>query len=61
MWSGECNQIDVYTTLLDLLGVDSEWYGLGQSLLSPNYQSTIDSKKWDVSEWIIQGDYFSKK
>ena len=58
MWKGECNQIDVYTTLLDLLGVKSDWYGLGRSLLSPDYSSSIDPKKWDVSEWIIRGDYF---
>lgn len=61
MWQGEFNQIDVYTTLLDLLGVESDWYGLGNSLLSPNYSNSIDSKKWDVSEWIIRGDYFSIK
>ncbi len=60
MWQGECNQIDVYTTLLDLLGVKSDWYGLGHSLLSPNYRNVIDNRKWDVSEWIIRGDYFSK-
>ena len=59
MWQGECNQIDVYTTLLDLLGIESDWYGLGQSLLSPNYSNVTDSKKWDVSERIIRGDYFS--
>lgn len=60
MWQGEFNQIDVYTTLLDLLGMESDWYGLGHSLLSPNYSNSIDSKKWDMSEWIIRGDYFSK-
>ena len=59
MWTGECNQLDVYTTLMDLLGIESDWYGLGLSLLSPTYQSTIDSKKWDISEWIIRGDYFN--
>ena len=58
MWKGECNQIDVYTTLLDLLGVKSDWHGLGRSLLSPDYSSSIAPKKWDVSEWIIRGDYF---
>lgn len=61
MWTGECNQIDVYSTLLDLMGVESDWYGLGHSLLSPNYQSSIEAKMWDVSEWIIRGDYFSNR
>ena len=60
MWHGECNQIDVYTTLLDLLGIESDWYGLGQSLLSPDYSNDIGERKWDVSEWIIRGNYFSK-
>mgnify|MGYP003571265570 CR=1 FL=1 len=60
MWHGECNQIDVYFTLLDLLGIESDWYGLGQSLLSPDYSNDIDERKWDVSEWIIRDDYFSK-
>ena len=55
---GECNQIDVYTTLLDLLGCKSEWCGLGQSLLSPTYNNVITPQKWDVSEWIIRSDYF---
>ena len=60
MWQGVCNQIDVYTTLLDLLGIKSDWYGLGKSLLSPDYSNDIDERKWDVSEWIIRGDYFSE-
>ena len=61
MWKGDCNQIDVYTTLLDLLNVEFHWYGFGCSLLSPNYDNSIDASKWDVSEWIIRGDYFSKE
>lgn len=49
IWQGACNQIDVYTTLLDLLGIESSWYGLGQSLLSPSYSNIIGNGKWDVS------------
>ena len=58
MWKGECNQIDVFTTLLDLLNIKSDWYGLGSSLLSPNYSNKISNQKWEVSEWIIRGNYF---
>jgi lipoteichoic acid synthase len=61
MWKSECNQIDVYTTLLDLFDVKSDWFGMGQSLLSPNYNSSVDAKKWEVSEWIIMGNYFSNQ
>ncbi len=59
MLQSECNQLDVYTTLLDLLGCKSEWYGLGCSLASPNYKNKLTPKLWDVSEWIIMGDFFS--
>lgn len=61
MWHGECNQVDVYTTILDLLGCKSDWYGLGCSLVSTKYDNSVYSHKWDISEWIIMGDYFSKE
>lgn len=61
MWQGECNQLDVYKTLLDLLGSKCEWYGLGCSLLSPNYRNAVTSDTWKASEWIIMSDFFSKK
>lgn len=60
MWQGKCNQLDVYTTILNLLGCKSDWYGLGHSLVSPKYDNLVSSQTWDVSEWIILGDYFSK-
>jgi len=59
-WHRECNQIDVYTTILDLLNIQSDWYGLGHSLLSPNYSNIIDNRKWDMSERAILGGYFFK-
>ena len=61
MWQGECNQLDVYTTLLDLLGCKSDWYGLGHSLVSKTYEQSVTDRVWDASEWIIMGNYFSKK
>ena len=59
-WQEECNQLDVYTTLLDLYGCKSRWSGLGHSLFTPKYEESVSPQKWDVSEWIIMGDYFSK-
>lgn len=61
MWKGECNQIDVYSTLLDLMGCKSNWYGVGNSLLSKTYLSSVPQYKWDVSEWILMGNYFSER
>ena len=58
-WHGLCQQIDVYPTILDILGFHSTWCGLGYSLLSPKYNNSLENYKWEVSEWIIQGDYFS--
>lgn len=58
IYQGECSQIDVYTTLLDLLGCQKEWCGLGCSLLSPMYKNHVSSKKWNISEWIIRSHYF---
>lgn len=58
-WTGECNQLDVYTTIMDLVGGDSSWFGLGHSLLSPDYENSLNDKKWNYSEWIIKSGYFN--
>lgn len=60
-WSGTCNQLDVYTTLLDIMGIESEWRGLGHTLLDSNYSNSVTKETWQLSEWIIYGDYFRKK
>jgi lipoteichoic acid synthase len=57
-WTGECNQLDVYTTLLDILGVDCEWRGLGHTLLTKDYKNSVTDRAWELSEWIIMGDFF---
>lgn len=57
-WHGSCNQLDVFTTILDVLKIDSEWRGLGHSLLLQNYVNSVTPKIWDISELIIEGDYF---
>lgn len=59
-WHGEMNQIDVYTTILDILGIKSKWYGLGNSILNNNYKNPITDKTWYISESIISGNYFSR-
>ncbi|SFO53244.1 lipoteichoic acid synthase [Prevotella sp. tf2-5] len=58
IWQGECNQLDVYTTLFDMIGGSGEWCGLGRSLLSPNYEKYISVQTWNVSEWVIMSKYF---
>ena len=57
-WNKEFHQIDVFTTLLDILNIDSEWKGLGHTLLTPQYQSSVNASSSRISEMIINGDYF---
>ena len=57
-WTGPCNQLDVYTTLLDMFGIESKWRGLGHSLLNTNYTNSVTEKAQTLSEWIIRSNYF---
>lgn len=58
---GDCNQLDVFTTILDVLNIDNDWRGLGNTLLNPNYVNSVSNEKYEMSEWIIQGNYFKSK
>lgn len=57
-WDGECNQLDVYTTILDIMGVEGKWRGLGHTLLSRNYQNSVTGQTQELSDLIIFGNYF---
>ena len=57
-YSGECRQLDVYTTLLDLLGIESHWRGLGHTLLCPAYTPSATAEREELSEMIVRGNYF---
>lgn len=58
---GECNQLDVYTTILDIMGIDSKWRGLGHTLLNKNYQNSVTTETQELSDLIIYSNYFSSK
>lgn len=58
-WAGACHQLDVYTTILDVLGIDGRWRGLGHTLLSTDYKESVDNDKFEISDMIINGDYFN--
>ena len=60
-WTGVCNQLDVYTTILDMMGIQSKWRGLGHTLLNKNYQNSVTDDIQELSDWIIYSDYFSNK
>lgn len=58
-WKGEFHQLDIYTTLLDVLAIDQIWVGLGHTLLAP-YESSVDVTASNISEMIIEGDFFAE-
>lgn len=60
-WQGPMNQLDVFTTLLDILGINSEWRGLGHTILQSNYINSVTDSSWFFSEQIIKGRFFDKK
>ncbi len=60
-WTGFCNQLDVYTTLLDMYGVRSDWRGLGHTLLNGNYKDYPLDRLYMLSDWIIRSNYFGGK
>ena len=59
-WKGECHQLDIYTTITDILSINEKWRGLGHTLLSPNYTNSVTSNVFDISELIINGNYFAE-
>lgn len=57
-WKGEINQLDVYTTILDILNINCKWHGLGKTILLPDYKNSVSPKMFDISKMIIETDYF---
>ena len=56
---GKANQIDVFSTLLDLFCIDSEWKGLGRSLLNKTtYQDVNTEHVKNISNLIIRSNWF---
>ena len=57
-WQGTCNQLDVYTTILDILGTKDDWKGFGHTLITNNYHNSVRKNLYRLSEQIIMGRYF---
>jgi phosphoglycerol transferase MdoB-like AlkP superfamily enzyme len=58
----ECYQMDIFPTLLYLLGCeDYYWTGLGMNLLTKNGRRTSENDAFEISDKLIRNDYFSKK
>lgn len=59
-WQGRCNQLDVYTTLLDIFDTRGEWKGFGHTLITDDYHDSVKAELWILSEQIILGNYFEE-
>lgn len=59
-WDGACNQLDIYTTILDIMGIKDSWHGLGHTLLNKDYHNSVTDKVQELSDWIIYSDYWGK-
>ena len=61
-WKGEMNQLDVFTTLLDLLNIETDWYGLGSSVLDKeNYCNRVNETTQKISDLIIESNYWKEE
>ena len=58
-WRGEMNQLDVFTTLLDVLDLKTDWYGLGSSILDKDhYTNRLNETTQKVSDLIIESNHW---
>ena len=51
------HQADVFPTVLDLLGVQATWRGVGHSMLGPQ-RGESDPRQATVSDSLLRSDYF---
>lgn len=57
-------QFDLSPTLLNIMGIQSSWIGVGQNLLLPNslakspHERLRKEKAQEISEIITHSDYF---
>ena len=58
-YQGRINQIDLYPTLIDMFELKTKWRGMGHSLLRDDYNNKITNRKRNISNMIINGNYFS--
>ena len=59
------NQCDIFPTILDLMGIESQWRGVGNSILTPDsilntsFQKERNRNMERISDIILDSDYFS--
>lgn len=60
-WHGKINQIDLFPTIIDIMGFETDWRGLGCSIIdSALYENRFNGKTQVISKSIIESDFFRK-
>lgn len=63
----EVDQIDLFPSIIEILNINSNWKGLGESVLSESYNLKVQERKdkfndensiWNISDIIITKKYF---
>lgn len=60
-WKGVFHQLDLYTSLFDILAIRRLWMGLGHTIITTNYVQSVDYTTYKISDMIINSDYFNDK
>ena len=58
-YTEECYQMDVYPTLVDVLGIDPCWQGFGISLLMGGERKITEEQAYDLSDKMHRANYFA--
>lgn len=59
-YSDPCYQMDIYPTLVDVLGLQPKWHGFGVSLLKNNDRTISSEDALRVSDKIHRANYFAQ-
>ena len=61
-YEGPTYQMDIYPTILHLIGCESPaWHGVGKDLINDDPRIMTHSTARMLSDKLIRGNYFSKK
>lgn len=58
-YTEQCYQMDVYPTMVELLGLNPMWQGFGVSLLSDSERRIEESKAYTMSDKMLRANYFA--
>ena len=59
-YSDECYQMDIYPTIMSVIGATGEWLGGGKNLIDPSKKRLFtEEEMYEMSDKLIRANYFS--